>query len=61
MVKKKDFKYSCEEHVDEMIDIFLDEGNEMPIMVESKNDVCDACDRVAMYGFYGSDVKGEWE
>ena len=60
--------YSCAEHVEEIIDIFLDEVCEMPVMevVEEvefiENTItCNICDLGALYRLSGSEVKTKWE
>jgi len=68
--------YSCAEHIDELLEFFLDESEEMPIMdeleeinglcderekVASPQFTCDKCELSALYRLSGSEVKARWE
>ena len=61
--------YSCDEHIEELLDVYLDETYEMPIMedmvdivdVRYENyNICHNCDRRALYKLSGSGVKVKW-
>jgi len=54
---------SCPEHIEYLLDLFIDENHEMPIMdkiVDSKI-VCHECQNKAMYMLSGSEVKAIWD
>jgi len=55
--------YSCENHIEELLEIFLDESEEMPIMNEVKDAkmACVKCKKMANYELLGSEVKTVWE
>ena len=55
--------YGCGAHIEEILDVFLDETEEMPIMEEIRDDqfLCDECQEQAFYRLLGSDVKATWE
>lgn len=62
-------RYSCAEHIEEILEIFLDETEELPVM-ESINEqstskeneiICDQCELKALYQLLGSEVKATWE
>jgi len=55
--------YSCSDHIEELLDVFLDENEEMPVMEEIKNAevVCYECQKKALYKLSGSEVKTRWE
>ena len=54
--------HSCKEHIEELLDVFLDENNEMPLMEEVLDDQkCYECQERASYKLLGSEVKGKWE
>ena len=55
--------YSCNEHIEELLEVFLDEIEEMPVMEEITvgNMICYECKKVASYRLSGSKVKATWE
>ena len=55
--------YSCAEHIEELLDIYLDEEEEMPVMEKTINaeDGCHECQEQALYKLSGSEVKTKWE
>ena len=55
--------YSCAEHIEFVLDIFLDEIEEMPVMEEISEAgvACAECERMAQYRLSGSEVKVRWE
>ena len=55
--------YSCSEHIEELLDVFLDEVEEMPIMEKLLDDEagCHECQKQALYKLSGSEVKTRWE
>lgn len=54
--------YSCSTHIEELLDIFLDEIEKMPVMEKISTDViCHECQERAMYKLSGSGVKATWE
>lgn len=55
--------YSCALHVEELLEFFLDENEEMPVMEETVNDqmTCHECQEKAVYQLLGSEVKTTWE
>ena len=54
--------YSCDDHIEELLDVFLDEVEEMPLMEEIMNaEKCHKCQERAMYKLSGSEVKAKWE
>ena len=59
----KKLKFSCSGHVDELVDDFLEEVYQMPIIEEVYHTEvsCDLCDQIAIYQLTGSDVKITWE
>jgi len=54
---------SCSNHIDELLDFFLDETCIMPIMEEivDKSITCYECQKQAMYKLLGSGVKAIWD
>jgi len=59
----KKVMYSCAEHIEELLEVFLDESEEMPVMEESNDAtlVCNHCQQTAKYQLLGSEVKTTWE
>jgi len=54
--------YSCKEHIEELLEVFLDEACEMPVMEETTAKiVCHRCQERALYKLLGSEVKAKWE
>ena len=55
--------YGCVDHIEELLDTFLDENEEMPVMEEmSVGEVgCHECKEMAIYKLTGSEVKAKWE
>jgi len=55
--------YSCAEHIEELLDVFLDENEEMPVMEETMDTevACHECQKQALYKLLGSEVKTKWE
>ena len=55
--------YSCNDHIEELLDIFLDEICEMPLMEEmiGEERVCHKCQAQALYKLLRSEVKVKWE
>jgi len=55
--------HSCNEHIEDLLDVFLDENNELPLMeeVESYEIKCHECQKMARYKLLGSEVKAKWE
>jgi len=55
--------YSCEWHMEELLEVFLDENEEMPIMSEVAHTGigCRECEKKAKYQLSGSEVKVAWE
>lgn len=54
--------YSCSIHIEELLDVFLDDTSEMPVMEEANNGVmCYECQEQAIYKLSGSDVKAIWD
>ena len=55
--------YGCAAHIEDLLDVFLDEVEEMPVMAEiSDTDaMCHECQERALYQLFGSDVKTQWE
>lgn len=55
--------YSCIDHIEELLEVFLDEVERMPVMEEiSDSDVvCYECQELAKYKLLGSEVKATWE
>jgi len=55
--------YSCELHIEELLEVFLDDFEEMPVMNEVKDAkmACHECMEVAKYQLLGSEVKTTWE
>jgi len=55
--------YSCPNHVEELIDYFLDEQAKMPVMVAEKDTSkqCLLCQQAARYRLLGSEVEFRWE
>ena len=55
--------YSCNEHIEELLDIFLDENEEMPVMekIIDMKVICHECQTWAVYQLLGSEVKTKWE
>ena len=55
--------YSCEMHIEELLDVFLDEVCEMPVMEKMTDNkrACDECMQSAMYRLSRSEVKATWE
>ena len=68
--------YSCSKHIEELLDVFLDETYEMPIMETASSTGnprhgpqelanyqgnCAICNMKAVYKLSGSEVKVEWE
>lgn len=62
MMKKK-IIYSCIDHVEDLLEVFLDEVEEMPVMEEiiDVQFVCHECQEMARYKLSGSEVKAKWE
>jgi len=60
MVKKH---FSCHEHIDALIDIFLDEYETMPVMnqLTKTDETCEQCKQQATYELTESDVKISWD
>jgi len=60
MVKKT---FSCADHIDEFIDIFLDEYESMPILnqLQNNNNNCNICAKIANYELLESEVNITWE
>lgn len=54
---------SCMMHIEELLEVFLDEVGEMPVMEEIVNDhvLCYKCQMTATYKVSGSEVKATWE
>ena len=55
--------YSCHDHIEELLEVFLDEIEEMPVMEEIRDAdlVCHECGHLARYQLLGSEVKAKWE
>jgi len=55
--------YSCTDHIEELLEVFLDEVEEMPVMETIIGDeiICNECQVIAKYKLLGSEVKVEWE
>ena len=55
--------YSCADHVEELLEVYLDEIEEMPIMEKAvaAEVVCHKCKEKALYKISGSEVKAKWE
>jgi len=55
--------YSCTDHIEELLDVFLDENEELPVMEEvlDAKIVCHECQGLALYRLSGSEVKAIWE
>ena len=55
--------YSCADHIEELLDVFLDENEEMPVMEEvgDAKVMCRECQEQALYKLLGSEVKTRWE
>ena len=55
--------YSCENHIEELLDIFLDQTCEMPVMEKMSDNkiTCHECQKRALYKLLGSEVKAKWE
>ena len=55
--------HSCREHIEESLDIYLDEFEEMPIMdgINNPSLKCHVCQKVADYQLGKSGVKASWE
>ena len=55
--------YSCNDHIEDLLDFFLDEIEEMPLMEEIKKPeiMCHECKEQALYMLLRSDVKAKWE
>jgi CxxH/CxxC protein (TIGR04129 family) len=55
--------YSCTEHIEDLLDVFLDEVEEMPVIekVAHTEVVCHECQKQAFYKLSGSEVKTKWE
>ena len=54
--------HSCRDHIEELLDVFLDEIKEMPLMEEIIGaEICEECQERALYRLLGSDVKAKWE
>ena len=54
---------SCNDHIEEILDIFLDEIEKMPVM-EAISDAdlrCRECQEMAVYKLSGSEVEAKWE
>ena len=56
-------RYACKEHVEELLEMFLDEASEMPVLValKGKQQPCEICGTRSVYELKGSDVKTTWE
>lgn len=55
--------YSCSDHIEELLEVFLDEAEEMPVMedISDVDVVCYECQELARYKLSGSEVKATWE
>jgi len=55
--------HSCNDHIEELLDVFLDETSEMPLMegVMDSEIMCRECPKIASYKLVGSEVKAKWE
>ena len=54
--------YSCNEHIEELLDVFLDEACEMPVMEGiTVEGACHECQKMALYKLSGSEVEAKWE
>lgn len=55
--------HSCSTHIEELLEIFLDEIEEMPVMdnIENAEMICSECEQRAKYRLSGSEVKAKWE
>jgi len=55
--------HSCSSHIEELLDFFLDETYELPLLEEvgDTETVCQKCQQMAVYKLSGSEVKGKWE
>jgi len=55
--------YGCSQHIEEMLDIFIDEFEIMPVMTEVSvsHQLCCACEAPAIYQLTGSEVKATWQ
>jgi len=55
--------YSCINHIEEILDIYLDEIEKMPLMEEISDAkiVCHECQEMARYKLSGSEVEVKWE
>lgn len=55
--------YSCNNHIEEILDIFLDEKEEMPVMeaINGATVRCYECQEIAVYKLSGSEVEAKWE
>ena len=55
--------YSCGEHVEEILEILIDEFEVMPLMnqVNDAEKLCQKCENTAEYQLLGSEVKAKWE
>ncbi|MCL1989752.1 MAG: CxxH/CxxC protein [Defluviitaleaceae bacterium] len=54
--------YSCIKHVEELLDVFLDEIEELPLIEEvaGVKVLCHKCQEIAVYKLSGSEVKATW-
>ena len=55
--------YSCSGHIDELLDVFLNEICEMPLLEEiiGAERECHKCHAQALYKLLRSEVKVKWE
>ena len=55
--------HSCNDHIEELLDAFLDEICEMPLMeaILDTEIMCYKCQEKALYELSGSEVKTKWE
>lgn len=53
----------CDVHIEELLEMFLDEFEVMPVMNEIKDArvLCCECGKMARYELLQSDVKTTWE
>jgi CxxH/CxxC protein (TIGR04129 family) len=54
---------SCQNHIEEILDIFMDDREEMPVMeqIDGETLTCQICGEKAMYQLLQSGVKTSWE
>jgi len=57
------FIYSCASHIEELLEAFLDEIEEMPIIEKATRAgvECHKCQGKSLYKIFGSEVKTKWE